>query len=181
MIIGLSGKKYSGKSSVADYLVSMKDFEQVSWAEPLKEVIGIELMGLTWNQVYGTEEDKETMDEFWGRTPRDIMQLVGTECCRKVIHEDFWVKIGSRRIQHFIDHDINVVLPDCRFVNEAEAIKKLGGTMVRITREGQISTDTHASETALDKYGFDYEMSAKSGDLDGLFERVDQILLLNAI
>ena len=180
MIIGLSGKKQSGKSTVTNFL-TRRGFMEVSWAAPLKKKIGMELLGLTHEQVYGTEEDKEAVDDFWGRSPRELLQIIGTECFRNLVHPDFWVKLGVKEIRAQTFLKRNVVVSDCRFPNEIEAVKKLGGSSVRIIREGQSSTDRHPSETALDRYDFDYIITAKSGDLDGLKMRMDQILQINAI
>ena len=75
MIISLSGKKRAGKSITASHLVS-KGWVEVSWAYPLKEIIGRELFGLSTNQMYGTAKDKESLIEEWGMSARQILQIV---------------------------------------------------------------------------------------------------------
>jgi hypothetical protein len=180
MIIGLCGKKQSGKTSVTNYLLDSKDFQEISWAAPLKEIIGRDLFGLTFEQVYGSEVDKETPDPFWGISPREILQRVGTDLFRNNFDSDFWVKVGARRIEHLISGKLggtpNIVVSDCRFPNEVVAIRDLGGYTVRIIRSDQVSTDTHDSETALDDYETDYELQAESGKLVDLFKGIDNVL-----
>lgn len=175
MIIGLTGKKRSGKSTISEFLVS-KGFHEVSFAYPLKEIIGRELFGLNDDQLYGPEEAREAVIPDWGYSPRQILQLVGTECFRKVIRDDFWVVLGRRRLMELANKGKDVVISDCRFPNEMEAIKSIGGITVRVIREGQISIDTHPSETSLDDYKTDHEITAKSGDIQSLKNQMDEIV-----
>ena len=167
-LLGLSGKKQSGKSTIAKYLVADKGFTEVSWAEPLKTHIGKGLFGFTEAQVNGTDQDKEALDPRWGYSPRYVLQVVGTELFRKNLDQDFWVKVGAVRIKDLLSQGHNVVVTDCRFPNEMDMIRKLGGVTVRVSRIGQVCTDTHASETSLDGYEFDEYIQAVSGDLTGL-------------
>lgn len=179
MLIGLCGKKQSGKSTVAKHLNSI-GFIEISFSYPLKEIIGRQLFGLNDDQLYGSEEAKEAIIPDWDMSARIILQLVGTECFRKVIRDDFWVVLGKRRLielQHARGQRMNdVVISDCRFPNEMEAIKSLGGLTIRIVREGQVSTDPHPSENSLNDYVTDYTITAKSGDIQGLTNRVASII-----
>jgi hypothetical protein len=175
VLIGLSGKKQNGKTTLADYLIIEKGFAEVSWAAPLKNIIGMELLGLKYHQIYGTEAEKEATDEFWGKSPRRLLQIIGTDCFRNLVHPDFWVKIGEREIQRLLDEGKNVVVSDCRFPNEIQAVRKLGGSSVRVVRlEHVAEVDEHPSETALDTYPFDYVIEAKN--VRQLTDGGDQVL-----
>ena len=177
MIIGLSGKKRSGKSSATEYLVNKYNFKPVSWAFALKQVIGKQLLGLTDEEM---ETDlKEKINAFWGKSPRTLLQDIGTNCFRDRVHPDFWVKVAERdTLKPLLAAGENIVLSDCRFPNEAECIRANGGTMVRITRIGfQGAVDTHPSETALDKYDFDFQLGAQDGKLEELYEKVDRMIV----
>lgn len=179
MIIGLSGKKQSGKSSSALYLQNALRFVEVSWAFPLKEIIGKELLGLNNEQMYGSEAAKEAIIPKWGKSARQLLQEVGTDCFRNIIHPNFWVIVGMGRITEQTLMGNNVVVSDCRFLNEMDAIKKLGGISLRVERIGQVSTDTHRSEVDLDYYNFDYTIKAESGDLKSLYRQLDEIVNAN--
>jgi len=178
MIIGLCGKKQSGKSTVAKYLLEA-GFQELSWAYPLKEIVGRQLFGLNDDQLYGSEAAKEAIIPDWGYSPRQILQLVGTECFRKVIRDDFWVVLGRRKLQGYAAAGMNVVISDCRFPNEMEAIKAVGGYTVRIVREGQVSVDMHPSENSLNNYKTDCEISAPSGRIDILHRGIELIIAMN--
>jgi hypothetical protein len=173
-ILGLSGKKHSGKSTVANHLVEKHGFLEMSWADPLKVHIGQNLMEFNHEQVFG--DLKDTVDEFWGDTPRAFLQKIGTDLFREM-DEDFWVKIGSRKIKDWEkDRVEKIVVSDCRFPNEFKAIKDLGGFTLRVAREDYHTPDFHESETALDGVTADGSISAASGNIDGLCVRAEQFL-----
>jgi hypothetical protein len=69
-----------------------------------------------------------------------------------------------------------VVFADVRFPNEANIIKKLGGTVVRINRDGNQAANQHISETALDNFDFDHYL-----DNNGSIEELHESLKTNDI
>jgi hypothetical protein len=78
------------------------------------------------------------------------------------------------------------IITDCRFPNEAKSIKDRGGILIKVIKLDDngndiISNDTHASETALNDYQFDYVIRAKHGDLDSLINQTKEILLKEKI
>jgi len=179
MIISLSGKKRSGKSTVAKHLTN-KGWWEVSWAYPLKEVIGKQLFGLSYEQMYGSMQYKEAIISEWGLSPRQILQVVGTDLFRRYICDDFWVRIGIRKIKELQEKNpnLNIVISDTRFLNEADAIKTLGGHLVWLHRENNpYSNDNHPSETALDDYkGWNLLMFAADNELDLLKDGIDRYI-----
>lgn len=80
-------------------------------------------------------------------TPREIMQLMGTEFGRNMIHPNIWVMATMNRI----GKNDNAIIPDVRFPNEVDAIKKYGGIIIYIERDTGLN-DNHPSEKALDDY-----------------------------
>lgn len=135
MILGFCGHKGSGKSTAAEVLRE-EGFTRRALADPLKEACAI-IFNLTQDQLYG--DKKEVIDPRWDKTPREIMQLFGTEVGRQ-IDEDVWIK----SLKAHIDGG-DWVVDDVRFVNEAEAIREMGGTVVGLTRcPGGV--DDHQSE-----------------------------------
>jgi len=69
----------------------------------------------------------------------------------------------------------NWIITDCRFPNEAEAIKKRGGILVRIQRDGIKPINPHISETALDGFSFDYVIK-NNGTIPELIEIVTRFI-----
>lgn len=84
-------------------------------------------------------------------TAREVMQYFGSNILRKM-SPDIWVDSVLRQIE---DEQPEVALiGDCRFRNEADKIKAVGGILVRLTRNPY--DDQHDSEKDLDDYkGFD--------------------------
>ena len=69
----------------------------------------------------------------------------------------------------------NWIITDVRFPNEAEAIKKKNGIIIRIDRPGVKPVNAHPSETGLDGWNFDYKI-ANVSDLFSLSATVKGIL-----
>lgn len=86
---------------------------------------------------------------------RGLLQRLGTECGRQLIYEDVWVDAALNSL----DPDGMYAVSDCRFVNEAEAVRKRGGKIIRINRPGVGPANSHPSETSLDDYDFDAVVS----------------------
>lgn len=118
-------------------------------------------------------------------TVREFLQKLGTEAIRDGLHQNAWVNalFADYRSQGHVvdlgDIKINVapsrwVVSDCRFENEAQAIKDRGGVIIRIDRPGVKPINNHPSETALDHWPFDYKI-ANVSDLVSLKFTVENI------
>lgn len=95
-------------------------------------------------------------------TVRSFLQRLGTEAIRQRIHQNAWVNALFAEYTP----EQNWVITDVRFENEAQRVKDMGGSLIRIDRPTESKTDEHPSETALDGYnGWDYYI-ANIGDLD---------------
>lgn len=138
MIIGLCGLAGSGKSEVAKMLLEQGNFERIAFADPLKSMLAA--VGFTHAQLYGDEKEVEIAD--LGATPRRMMQTLGTEWGRDLVHPEIWVKLWLRKVHASKSH---VVVDDVRFENEVETIHGLGGQVWRVDRPGSASAD-HESE-----------------------------------
>lgn len=150
MIIGLVGKKGSGKDTVANFLVKSRKFHKRAFADPLKKVI--EHLFLV--DAYQLHDPilKETIDERWQLSPRQMMQKVGTDMVREKLGEDFWLK----HMELSLPQGRNCVISDVRFQNEADWIKKKGGILIRIQSDDASSIDSHQSEMELENIKTDY-------------------------
>lgn len=146
MLIGLIGKKYSGKDTFGNFLIQYYQFHKKAFADPLKECCKT-LFHLSDEQLNDCEL-KETIISEWNLSPRQIMQKVGTDLFRNHFHEEFWLKLFE--IWYKEHSHLNIVCTDVRFENEAELIKKLGGILIKIDRPIQfMDYDNHESEQLL--------------------------------
>jgi len=145
MIIGVVGFAGSGKGTVADLLVEDHDFCKLSFADAVKDATAA-IFGWSRHLLEGDTEQsrvfRETKDDFWSArfgydvTPRYMLQLMGTEAGREVFNQDLWIHTVERRIQYKQEWEFedSFVIPDVRFPNEIEAIRKWGGVIVRVVR-----------------------------------------------
>lgn len=162
-IIALSGRKQSGKSTGAEYIEEVikklpvvLSYKIYSFADPLKKDICMDILGLTYDQCYGSDEDKNTMTSLvWENeqlTARRAMEVIGTDIFRKLMN-NVWVEATMRKIQRE-EPDI-AIIPDCRFPNEVDTILKYSGHVIRLTLD-PFHSESH-SETALDKSYYNWD------------------------
>lgn len=146
MIVGLIGKKGHGKDTFADYLVQHYDFVKLSFAEPLKKVCK-ELFLLTDEQLYDPME-KEKVDERWGKSPRQLMQIIGTDILRKYYDEKIWVNLLLKKMEHYKGK--NIVICDIRHPNELDLVMSFNNSenvkIFRIERDNCKVDDSHITE-----------------------------------
>lgn len=144
MIIGLTGKARSGKDTVREILERTYGFEGYSFAGALKKAM-CPLFGLDERYVLN-EKNKEKPIPCWDElTLRRAMQLLGTEAMRGTFGDDFWI----RRLRRDVYGRRMVVISDVRFDNEAEAIRRWGGAIIEVRRDGaglEAEAGAHSSE-----------------------------------
>ena len=161
MLIGLTGVKQAGKTTVANVLVTEFGFKQASFADPLRQLAydinpvvgyGVQqslVLGGKPNlvPVYYAElvdgagyERAKGIDEV-----RRFLQRLGTEGMRKNFGEDVWVQLLASHVDPLLALGDNIVLADVRFPNEAAFVQQRG-YLWRINRPGYES-DGHASES----------------------------------
>lgn len=168
MLVGLLGKKRSGKDTLASFLVSDHGFTRYAFADPLKAAALatdplIRVEPDETGQVYGPGgvigvahyERLSTIvgDLGWDRAKdlrevRRYLQALGV-AMREHVDEDLWVRTTLERAQRTPGP---VVITDVRFPNEADEVQRRGGFLVRIVRPDRPEGfgDNHVSETALD-------------------------------
>jgi len=199
MIIGVVGFIGSGKDTVADYLVENHNFSRDSFAGTLKDAVAA-IFGWDRELVEGRTKEardwREQVDLWWANrlgipnlTPRLVLQLWGTEVGRQAFHNDIWIASLENKLRKTSG---NVVITDCRFPNEVQAIKRAGGIVVRVVRgpepewyrlaelankgliihkEHLAKLGIHASETAWVGSNFDAVLE-NNGTLEDLYAQV---------
>lgn len=168
-IIGLMGKKRSGKDTFAERLVSAHGYRRVAFADPIREAL------LELNPIVSAEEwqddlelsnhgvDEVRLAELVDRLGwegakanpevRRLLQEFGVGLRR--VDNDLWLNAALRKVDAA---EGPVVITDVRFPNEFDALAARGATMVRVVRPGTEPSDQHVSETALDDYEPDVEI-----------------------
>lgn len=161
------------------------------FADRLKECAGIII------QIpRATFEDHDVknglISEDWGDlTVRKFLQLFGTEVGRS-IHPNFWINALFADYKKTalkwdvdgnstVDNYPNWIITDCRFHNEAEAIRSRGGILIRLRRNYDVPSE-HSSETDLDDYPhFNHYIDNTNTSIDELIAMVRNILIMEKI
>jgi len=148
-LVGISGKKHSGKDTMAQaFITTLSDIKviRMAFADPLKDEV-CKACGVT-------REFLEANKSLF----RPILQWWGTEFRRKLFGENYWIDRTFERIAVSVA-DV-VLITDMRFKNEMAAVEKWpAGVTIRIERIGQDVKDPHPSEVDLDDATFDYKLS----------------------
>jgi hypothetical protein len=141
-LIGIVGFAGSGKGSVSDILRDRWGFSKIAFADSVKDAVSTIFRWpreLLEGDTEASREFRETLDPWWSQklgynvTPRSMLQRMGTEAGRKIFHEDIWLLNVSRKI-NLLTKDARIVIPDARFPNEIDFIRKSGGKIVRVIR-----------------------------------------------
>lgn len=178
MLIGITGKIGSGKTTAANYLVNYWEFQEYIMAEPIKQIGSI--FGFSHSQLYGTQNQKLEIHPHWGISGREFLQKIGTDMFRQRLPEvlpdmkidrSVWCDIFSLKY----NPQIHTVVSDVRFLDEAETIKDLGGFIIRIVRGVNQSLDSHISEIEQDEIVNDFTIY-NNGDVKSLYKSIDNVL-----
>jgi hypothetical protein len=151
-LVGFTGAAGCGKSTAASVFV-MHEYEELPFARPLKDMLRVILVarGCPDPDAYLHGNKKEVLTPYlMGKSARHAMQTLGTEWGRNSIHNELWVNTWFVMAKKELDAGGRVVVADVRFQNEADAIKRLGGHVVEITRPAHLKlmgdTAQHGSE-----------------------------------
>lgn len=167
VVAGLIGLKGCGKSTVARVFAD-HGFVIVPFSSPLKAMLAslLQARGVSAEEISRMLVGDKKESPHWalnGRSPRQAMQWLGTEWGRDLMAGTFWVDAWrDQAMRH-----PRVVADDVRFPNEVEAIKAMGGTLIRIARPALVSGDTHISENLITSLKADRQIT-NDGDLADL-------------
>jgi hypothetical protein len=208
MIIGVCGLIGAGKDTVADYLVNIHQFRRESFASTLKDALSA-IFGWDRELLEGRTKHsrawREQVDPWWAErlnmpdlTPRWVLQYWGTEVVRKGFHDNTWIASLENKLRQSRD---DIVISDCRFPNEIQAIKSAGGVVIKAHRGpnpdwyslaetvnfGPQHTSWATSKIALEKYKvhdsetawigtkFDVELD-NNGTMDNLYNQINNLV-----
>ncbi|MCZ7469834.1 deoxynucleotide monophosphate kinase [Agrobacterium sp. O3.4] len=173
-VIALTGLAGGGKSTASKYLVEKHGYQLVKFAGPLKDML--RAIGLGEGHIEGAHKETE-LAMLSGHTPRHAMQTLGTEWGRKCMGEDFWTNLWRSRVDGVLAFGGRVVVDDCRFPNEADEVRKLGGVVWRLVGRGGIA-GSHESEAGCGEVD---RIILNNGSRDAFNERLESNLVSETI
>jgi len=196
-IIAISGKIGSGKDEVAKLIAekSKIQVERRSFADKIKEITesltGIKMKifhekgNPFYNAVYNyTQEDKNIYLKNWNKTIGQILQQLGTDVFRNNFNKDIWINsLFDTTGKECLENGRILVIPDCRFPNEANAVLDKGGIVIRMVgdpmniRSNSTRDLIHESEIALDEYDkFTETIHNDVPDIEVLRKKIFEVL-----
>lgn len=188
MLIGITGKIGAGKSLSSRILERNHNFTEYTMAGPLKKMATS--IGFTEEEVNGTQEQKLVKNKYWNVSGREFLQKFGTEVCRDVLPSVINMNFNNRTLWcrifeiYYEEHkkNMDVVVSDCRFKDELDLIKELGGVTVKIIRNNTDTDNTiltshkfHPSELLEYKTNF---VINNNGDLQDLTYKLQEMLYM---
>lgn len=152
-IIGITGRARSGKDTLANFLVEHGEAERMSFANPVRRFIS-KLTGIKMDDLLDGPLKEQPLPEFGGKSPRQMMQTLGTEWGRDLIDPNLWITVARKELEFAANYPLAwrpelVVFSDVRFENEAAMIRELGGQIIHIRRPGAEAVNSHVSEAGV--------------------------------
>lgn len=170
----------SGKSTVAQLILELQPQRALlPFASPLRAM----LRPLLLSAGYSHEQTTEALSTPQGKaspltllpgapTPRRLLQTIGTDWGRDLIHPDLWIHIWLSRARC----SAGVIADDVRFSSEAHAIRQLGGSIWAISRPGISDPSGHPSEAGIDPNLIHHRIS-NDGSINHLRSQIQQLLI----
>lgn len=166
-IIGIAGRARSGKDTVAGMLMSSARLYRYAFADPIREMLWAGFQIDTFSAAFDAVKDLPRPD-LGGISPRRMMQTLGTEWGRHMVHADVWVLQAARVLRL---NGPGMLVTDVRFENEAEWIRAADGLVVHVRRAAAAPVEAHASEAGVAVRERDIVID-NDGTLDDLRARV---------
>lgn len=168
MIIGISGKLHTGKTTLAKIIARELSLPIFSFGDAIKMKTS-DIYGIPLSFCYTAKKQKliETDDGFF--TVRELMQKVGAE--KRAEDPNYWIKYLHN---HKLQFENSFIIDDIRKMTEIEYLTAREALIVRINPypEYDLYSDD-STETDLDDYkGFDLVFSPEFGELHSVADSI---------
>lgn len=140
-VIGITGQARSGKDTVADLIRKRIGGARYSFAKPIYDMlaaVGFDFKAAEWDGL------KDRQIAGLGISPRRMMQTLGTEWGRELVHPELWVRLAEIQL----DYATKMIISDVRFDNEADWVRE-HGVLIRVVRPEVELVEDHVSEKGI--------------------------------
>lgn len=168
-IIGLIGKRGSGKNTVAEVAKGL-DASVVEMA--LGDFVKDEVAKAIDHSHVWVDEHKEQL--------RPLLQVWGTEWRRNLCDENYWLRRLAEQLNTVPDESI-VFVTDLRFANEVQFIRDRGGVVVKVERPTLMdrapeTVDLHCSELNMDRFKVDAKFMNNGTSREAIRKGVESLI-----
>lgn len=150
MLFGVVGQAMSGKSTLAELLVSAYKVKhncrptlELAFADALKRSMAA-LFSIDLSKFHDQTHKREVAGVLGHQYTHRQLLTTGGDGLRSTFGQDLFVRLLREKIvkfQHKHGREGLIVVTDVRYAVEADMIRKMGGTLVRITRDASPSSD----------------------------------------
>lgn len=139
-MLGVCGRMYSGKSTLAATLMETGAWDIVRFASPLKDVCRAILILTGHSEDMATAMVNGSLKNVWspaiGMSTRQLMQLIGSEFRVVLDTPTLWRDIALDKADRKMRRGRNIVIDDVRFALEIDRIRERGGMIWGVRRPG---------------------------------------------
>lgn len=147
VLIGITGRKHSGKTTAAKFLARTHNFRIYSFADPIRtaasHLLDIPIEDVSYDAI------KDRIMPEYGKSLRDFLKAIGIAA--REVDPDFFLKRMESRLDSKTHPVERVVIQDVRFDNEVDLIQRRKGYILHIDADERLgpNTDTHISENGI--------------------------------
>lgn len=160
MIIALGTRKQVGKDTVGNYLVEHYGFKRLAFADMLKKEVQ---SMLSWQGLSYDPSDEQNKEKY-----RPLL-IAYSELCRS-LDANYWLNPIIGELYDKKEKHKNWVITDMRYPNEANALRALGGIIVRINRKTGLPDEP--TEKVGDEIKADYVLE-NNESIEDLYQKVE--------
>lgn len=204
-LIGLGGLLRSGKDALADYLVEHHGYVKMGMSDALNEallalnpwipvdqpishpMVPVVLLHPGVHRYQDLHDAVGYVEAKKNPEVRRLLQVLGTEVGREMIHPDVWVNAAEKKIRGHWEAGRPVVITAMRFPNEIAMLDRLGGLSVWVDRDEELRLagseavpTAHASENSVTRDMFRVQIQ-NNGTLEELHAVARRLAELAAI
>lgn len=206
-LLALSGNASCGKDTASNYIVNKYGFIKIAFADKIKRIL-LDLYDLPYENLWGESKNRIIYDPRY-KIPDSNEYLnarIGAQTfgdCGRSLYIDTWsnfvfIQIEKLQKSYFYDYEDkrgifknyinpgkkNIVISDCRYLNEMNKIKEMGGKLIRIKKTVvplKGNAGMHSSETnqvkIMDNF-FDYIIK-NDGTKQEMYDQIDKFMEKN--
>lgn len=121
VVIGIAGPARAGKDTIRDIIINNIGGYRYSFADPMRAMLAA--IGVDLSDPYWQQRKADPIPALGNRTPRYLLQTLGTEWGRNLVSPDVWLAFAANQLAAT---GPGMIIADVRMANEAAWVRKMG-------------------------------------------------------